>query len=60
MPKESPNGRVLSLLLRDCVAIPFLSLRATGGGVAISVLSIRCQIASVVSLPRNDLVTPSP
>jgi hypothetical protein len=45
--------------LRDCVAIPFLSLRATEGSVAISLFSIPCEIASVVSLPRNDIMTQS-
>jgi hypothetical protein len=45
---------------RDCVVIPFLSLRATEGSVAISEISIPCEIASVVSLPRNDIMTQSP
>jgi len=45
---------------RDCVTILFLSLRATGGSVAISLFSIRHEIASVVSLPRNDIPTQSP
>ena len=45
--------------LEDCVVIPFLSLRATEGSVAISVCPVRCEIASVVLLPRNDIATQS-
>jgi hypothetical protein len=36
---------------------PHLSLRATQGSAAISMYSIPCEIASDVSLPRNDIVT---
>ncbi len=36
---------------------PFRSLRATGGSAAISLFSVPYEIASVVSLPRNDIVT---
>jgi hypothetical protein len=36
-----------------------LSLRATEGSAAISLFSERCEIASVVSLPRNDIVAQS-
>jgi hypothetical protein len=46
---------ILPTPVRDCVAIPILSLRATEGSVAISEISIPCEIASVVSLPRNDI-----
>jgi hypothetical protein len=42
------------------VAIPSSSLRATKGSVAISSFSMRCEIASVVLLPRNDVTTQSP
>jgi hypothetical protein len=34
---------------------PFLSLRATEGSVAISLFPMHYGIASVVSLPRNDI-----
>jgi len=34
-----------------------LSLRATEGSVAISLFSMHYEIASVVSLPRNDIAT---
>jgi hypothetical protein len=37
-----------------------VSLRATGGSVAISLFSIYYEIASVVKLPRNDIATQSP
>ena len=37
-----------------------LSLRATEGSVAISLFSMHYEIASVVSLPRNDITTQSP
>ena len=37
-----------------------LSLRATEGSVAISLFSMHYEIASVVSLPRNDITTHSP
>jgi hypothetical protein len=37
-----------------------LSLRATEGSVAISLISNSYKIASVVSLPRNDITTQSP
>jgi hypothetical protein len=40
----------------DHSAISNLSLRATGGSAAISFLSMRYEIASVVSLPRNDII----
>ena len=36
-----------------------LSLRATEGSMAISLFSMHYEIASVVSLPRNDIVTQS-
>ena len=36
-----------------------LSLRATKGSVAIYFISIPSEIASVVTLPRNDIVTQS-
>src|SRR4030043_1523630 len=39
---------------------PYLSLRATEGSVAISLFSMYYEIASVVSLPRNDTSTQSP
>ena len=39
--------------------MPFLSLRATEGSVAISLFPMSCEIASVVSLPRNDIATQS-
>ena len=42
-----------------CVLAPSLSLRATGGSAAISLFSIHYEIASVVSLPRNDIATQS-
>jgi hypothetical protein len=51
-PQSSPTG--------DCVIILGLSLRATEGSAAISLFSKPCEIASVVSLPRNDIVTQSP
>jgi hypothetical protein len=38
---------------------PFLSLRATKGSVAISFFPMHYEIASVVSLPRNDITTQS-
>ena len=38
---------------------PFLSLRATEGSVAIYMLSMPCEIASVVSLLLSDIATPS-
>jgi hypothetical protein len=38
---------------------PFLSLRATEGSVAISLFSMPYEIASVVSLPRSDILTQS-
>ena len=38
---------------------PFRSLRATVGSAAISLFSMPYEIASVVSLPRNDIVTQS-
>ena len=44
---------------KDCVAIPFWSLRATKGSVAISKVAMTYEIASVVSLPRNDIMTQS-
>ena len=47
----------IPLPLGDCVVIPFSSLRATKGSVAISLFSMPCEIASVVLLPRNDIVT---
>ena len=53
-PSPSPSSP-----LRLC-RNPSLSLRATGGSVAISLFSIRYEIVSVVSLPRNDIVTQSP
>ena len=52
-PSPSPSP------VRGCVEIPILSLRATEGSVAISEISIPCEIASVVSLPRNDIATQS-
>ncbi len=36
-----------------------LSLRATKGSVAISLSSVLCEIASVVSLSRNDIMAQS-
>jgi len=39
---------------------PFWSLRATAGSVAISLFSLPYEIASVVSLPRNDITTQPP
>ena len=53
------NIKSLDSASTDCVTIPDLSLRATKGSVAISLLSMRYEIASVVSLPRNDIVTQS-
>jgi len=53
------RGRLYPLPLRGCVAIPILSLRATAGSVAITLFSKCYQIASVASLPRNDIVTQS-
>jgi hypothetical protein len=41
-------------------SLAFLSLRATEGSEAISLISIFYEIASVVPLPRNDVVTQSP
>jgi len=43
-----------------CVIIPFLSLRANAESVAISLFPTPCEIASVVSLPRNDIAIQSP
>jgi len=43
------------LLPGDCVSILFLSLRANEESVAISLFSRPCEIASVVSFPRNDI-----
>ncbi|HCY18266.1 MAG TPA: hypothetical protein DHU69_00550 [Deltaproteobacteria bacterium] len=37
--------------------MPILSLRATAGSVAIFLFSICYEIASVASLPRNDIAT---
>src|SRR5690606_12106516 len=45
--------------LRDFIANIFLSLRAPAGSAAISLLSSRYEIASVASLPRNDVATES-
>ncbi len=42
---------------RECIGIPFLSLRATKGRAAISLFSLPCEVASVVLLPRNDFAT---
>jgi len=42
---------------RGGIVIPFQSLRATEGSVAISWNSDASEIASIVSLPRNDLMT---
>ena len=39
---------------------PFWSLRVTAGNVAIYLFSISYAIASVVSLPRNDIATQPP
>ena len=49
-PHFSPGG---------CVVMSFRSLRATAGSVAISEISMPCEIASVASLPRNDITTQS-
>jgi len=52
-PPSSPSP------LGNCVVILGLSLRATEGSAAISLVLESCEIASVVSLPRNDIVTQS-
>ena len=49
---ESPS--LIPLPSRLC-RNPSLSLRATEGSVAILLFSMGYEIASVVSLPRNDL-----
>ncbi len=55
-----PVYLTLPLSPGNCVVILGLSLRATEGSAAISLFSERCEIASVVSLPRNDIVTQPP
>ena len=42
-----------------CVEISFWSLRPTEGIVAFSLFSVSYEIASVVSLPGNDMMTQS-
>ena len=59
-PKVNPAFPLtLPSPLADCVVILGLSLQATEGSAAISLFSERREIASVVSLPRNDIVTQS-
>ncbi len=52
-----PFSGIHTPLFRGCVALPFLSLRATGGSIAISEPSLAYEIASVVSLLHKEFVT---
>jgi hypothetical protein len=45
--------------MRDCFAIKVCHCEFTTVNVAIFITSTKYEIASVVSLPRKDMVTPS-
>ena len=61
MSKPKVQGSLLTFILspKGLCHNPYLSLRATEGSMAISLFSRHYEIASVVSLPRNDITTQS-